>query len=396
MVPLSGWWGRGDEVKQPGCSLSCECKGLPWPVFSILSAQLYFPTLSGHPRDWSLQYVFLHKRHCTGLVPCHVNRGETTSGNYISQSSCMAPDQGWQWEKSAGDLEGGMKQWPSGSGDQVQQQLTHAVTHAVIALLAHPGTADISWVHSRSRSDQISPSLSKPWAGYTFSSVTTGTRFSRASPVGSSLEAVRVRVQFVPALSHFTSNFCPRCRPCWSAEDLGPTPDTEATALHRLCRYFSCCVSLISLVNPLFCVTQNSCAVPDPMLTNTTNYSHGLGKRKDLLFLLPCGSSEQLFLPASAFLVELWSLSSPPPTPLLWSPSWPLPNHHHHYQNHDYHHRFHCHHHHQNHHQLPLPSPAASTTTITPALSPWIFSHQQIHLNYSYFTNVELRPREIK
>lgn len=301
-------------------------------------------------------------------------------------------------KKSAGDLEGGMKQWPSGSGDQVQQQLTHAVTHAVIALLAHPGTADISWVHSRSRSDQISPSLSKPWARYTFSSVTTGTRFSRASPVGSSLEAVRVRgtFQFVPVLSHFTSNFCPRCRPCWSAEDLGPTPDTEATALHRLCCYFSYCISLISLVNPFFCVTQNSCAVPDPMLTNTTNYSHGLSKCKDLLFLLPCGSSEQLFLPASAFLVELWSLSSPPPTPLLWSPSWPRLNHHHHYQNHDYHHRFHCHHHHQNHHQLPLQSPAASTTTITPALSPWIFSHQQIHLNYSYFTNVELKPREIK
>ena len=240
-------------------------------------------------------------------------------------------------------------------------------SHTVTALLAHLSAADISWVHSRSRSNQISPSLSKPWAGYTFSSVTTGTRFSCASPVGSSLEAVRVRgtFQFVPVLSHFTSNFCPTCRPCWSAEDLGPTPDTEATALHRLCHCFSYSVNLISIVSPLFCVTQNSCVVPDPMLTNTTDYSHGLSKRKDLLFLLPCGSSEQLFLPASAFLIELWSLSPPPPTPtpLSWSPSWPLPNHRHHYQNHDYHHHFHCHHHHQNQryhcsHLLPPPQPS--------------------------------------
>lgn len=133
------------------------------------------------------------------------------------------------------------------------------------------------------------------------------TRFSCASPVGSRPEAVRVRgtFQFVPVLSHFVSNFCPKCRPCWPVEDLGPTPDTEAIALHRLCHYFSYCISLISILNPFFCVTQNSCAVPDQMLTNTTNYSHGLRKCKGLLFLLPCGSSQQLLLQASAFLIEL-------------------------------------------------------------------------------------------
>ena len=42
------------------------------------------------------------------------------------------------------------------------------------------------------------------------------TRFSCASPVGSRPEAMRVRgtFQFVPVLSHFISNFHPKCRPC--------------------------------------------------------------------------------------------------------------------------------------------------------------------------------------
>ena len=73
MVPLSSWLGRGDEVKQPGYSLSCKCKGLPCPVLGILSAQLYSPTLSGHPRDWSLQSFY---RKDKVLTLCHVMRTE--------------------------------------------------------------------------------------------------------------------------------------------------------------------------------------------------------------------------------------------------------------------------------------------------------------------------------
>lgn len=132
MVP-SALVGKEDEVEQPGCS---ELRVVALGQSSASSQHsLYFPTLSGHPRDLeALQSVFLHKRHQASscAVSCEQRRN-CISVNHISRVPVWLQIKVGN-KKSAGDLEGGMEEWATvspRSGAAAAHTRRHTCCHSL-------------------------------------------------------------------------------------------------------------------------------------------------------------------------------------------------------------------------------------------------------------------------